>query len=514
MKKNTIFKLLVIILIFILCIGYTIKTFQNDTFYTITIGKDILRYGVDMKDHYSFHMLSYTYPHWLYDVFVYLIYNNFGLVGIYISNIIFYFFIGVLIFACNNSISKNAFVSAIISISSVIMLPDFITARAQVITYILFILEIWLIEKYLNSNKKKFLIGLPIISLLIANLHCAVWVFFFILFLPCIAERLLYLYKQKEIKIKKIHKPKGKFIPCKLKINLFKDKFWLDKTNIKLLVLTMFICILVGFITLNGTTPFTYIINTMRGTTTTWIGEHLPPTLYYHKNLIFLLIVLFIIGLLKTKIRMRDLFLIVGLFILAASSFRHISLLIICGSFVFVRIFSEWIDKNNSNITDLFINIFTKKIIFIVFVFLFSLVSFSNYFSKKINEQEYIDETIYPVSAANYIVENIDLKSMKLFNEYNYGSYLLFRGIPVFIDSRADLYTPQFSGLKRDITKDFLDATLNYEEIFEYYDITHVICYRYNEEFGSTVFYKILDLDSNYNLLYEDDYFAVFERNK
>lgn len=37
---------------------------------------------------------------------------------------------------------------------------------------------------------------------------------------------------------------------------------------------------------------------------------------------------------------------------------------------------------------------------------------------------------------------------MKIYNEYNYGSYLLFRGIPVFVDSRADLYTPQFNGEK------------------------------------------------------------------
>ena len=34
---------------------------------------------------------------------------------------------------------------------------------------------------------------------------------------------------------------------------------------------------------------------------------------------------------------------------------------------------------------------------------------------------------------------------MKIYNEYNYGSYLLFRGIPVFIDSRCDLYTKEYT---------------------------------------------------------------------
>ena len=32
--------------------------------------------GIDMMDHFSFHTnLAYTYPHWLYDVCTYLIYN-------------------------------------------------------------------------------------------------------------------------------------------------------------------------------------------------------------------------------------------------------------------------------------------------------------------------------------------------------------------------------------------------------------------------------------------------------
>ena len=393
-------------------------------------------------------------------------------------------------------------------------MPYFITARAQLVTYILFIIELFLIEKYLETNKKRFLIGLPIISLLIVNMHCAVWVFFFILFIPCIVEKLLIMYRNKELKIKKIYKPSGKFIPCKESLNIFENRFYFSNNKIKWLVVTMFLCILTGFITLNGTTPFTYLIDTMRGSTTTWISEHQPPTLYYNFNLVFLFVTFFVITLLKTKIKIRDLFLILGLFILAISSYRHIALLIICGSFVFVRIISEWLEDTNNKITELFINIFSKKIIFILFVLLFSLLSISNYYGTKIYEQKYIDDTVYPVKAADYILEKIDLNEMRLFNEYNYGSYLLFRGIPVFIDSRADLYTKEFSGLERDITVDFQNVILNYDEIFEYYDITHVICYRYNEDFGKSVFYEILDLNENYKLLYEDEYFAIFEREK
>ena len=36
---------------------------------------------------------------------------------------------------------------------------------------------------------------------------------------------------------------------------------------------------------------------------------------------------------------------------------------------------------------------------------------------------------------------------------------MLFRGIPVFIDSRADLYAPEFSGKAEDIFMDFINTS-------------------------------------------------------
>ena len=49
--------------------------------------------------------------------------------------------------------------------------------------------------------------------------------------------------------------------------------------NVKWLILVMAICALTGFLTPLGTTPYTYLIKTMQGTTTQNINEHLPMTL-------------------------------------------------------------------------------------------------------------------------------------------------------------------------------------------------------------------------------------------
>ena len=126
---------------------------------------------------------------------------------------------------------------------------------------------------------------------------------------------------------------------------------------------------------------------------------------------------------------------------------------------------------------------------------------------------KFVNTSSYPVDASTYILENIDTENMKLFNEYNYGSYLLFRGIPVFIDSRADLYAPEFNKGNneegRDIFSDYINTSnisSYYESQFDKYDITHVIIGKKSK------LNMLLSKDSNYKQLYSDNNFVVYDR--
>ena len=95
---------------------------------------------------------------------------------------------------------------------------------------------------------------------------------------------------------------------------------------------------------------------------------------------------------------------------------------------------------------------------------------------------------------------------------------MLYRGIPVFIDSRADLYTPQFNGTKgedgkydgKDIFSDYINTTnisKYYETTFEKYDITHVLI-----KDNSKLNMLIKRDEEHYKKLYEDDHFVLYER--
>ena len=496
MHKEKRFKYTFIIWTLILVLGLVRKTFQNDTFYTIKIGELILKNGIDMLDHFSFHIgLAYTYPHWLYDVIMYLIYHAFGYAGLYISSVVFLFILLVIAFKIDIKQTNNNYPMAALGVFlCALAISNFATARAQLVSFILFAIEIYFIEAFLKNGNKKYLIGLLLISLIICNIHAAVWPFYFILYLPCLVE---YLVSKicKRIKLKK----ENKFT------KFLKTRFILEENkNIKYLFLTMLASLLTGLITPIGMTPYTYFIKTALGNSQKYIMEHQKLG---WKDSPFTIIIAFetFFFAFFNKAKLRDLFMISGLVLMTVVSIRHMALLALIGTICFTRIFSMFIDDLLPIAKEKVLNFFNRRDVIIIsftIVIIFSSISLYCNLST-----DYIDKKSYPVEAVKYIKENLDVSEIKLFNEYNYGSYLILNDIPVFIDSRADLYTKQFSGLDYDIFDDFESIAKNYQERFEFYGITHAITYTDDD-----IVYKALSNDANYKIIYNDEYFTIFEK--
>lgn len=155
--KNLQFEIIALILISIFSIAIAPKSLQNDTFYTIRIGEHIQNNGIDGKDPFSWHEnLDYTYPHWMYDYIMYGIFQLGGFEAIYISTCALSAILGICIYKVNNKLAKNKIFSFILTIGAMYLLKGYIAARAQLVTFILFILEIYCIEKFLKSKKCKY----------------------------------------------------------------------------------------------------------------------------------------------------------------------------------------------------------------------------------------------------------------------------------------------------------------------------------------------------------------------
>ena len=105
-NKDLAFNILAIVLIAIFCLAISPVTLQNDTYYTIKIGEYIAQNGISVLangiDPFSWHEgLPYTFPHWLYDLGIFEIYNIGGFVVIYISTIILYCILGIAFYFVN-----------------------------------------------------------------------------------------------------------------------------------------------------------------------------------------------------------------------------------------------------------------------------------------------------------------------------------------------------------------------------------------------------------------------------
>lgn len=540
-KASIRFTIMAIILIAIFCFAISPVTLQNDTFYTIKIGEHILQNGIDMKDPFSWHEnLDYTYPHWLYDVIIYLIYSIGGQVGIYISTIVLSITLGITMYLVNTKLTKNKLTSFILTLGAMYLLRNYIAARAQLVTFILFLLTVYFIEMFLETKKKRYAIGLIIIPIIIANVHLAVFPFYFILYLPYIVEYMMYILSNTEIilitakidrlnkkilkatneeeiqkikeEIQKLEHKNEKIISKKEKINANPYKIKIrGNDNVKALIIIMIICLFTGLLTPLGTTPYTYLIKTMQGTTTHSISEHLPLTLVDNKEFMCALVLFIaILTFTDTKIRLSDLFMLGGLVFLTFYTRRQFSMFTLVCIVILNRLINAFINKYDPEGCKKAINKLTTITGMIVTICLVLTISIVQYKPKL--KHDFIDKNAYPVEAATYILENLDINNIKLYNEYNFGSYLLFRGIPVFIDSRADLYAPEFNpGVT--VFDDYMNLSGvnidNIEEKLDEYGITHMIMYK------TSKLKKFVEQDTEkYSLLYEDEKFCLFQRNQ
>ena len=556
------FNILALFCIIIFSMSLVQKTFQNDTFYTIKIGQLIRTNGIDYIDHFSWHNLPYLYPHWLYDVITSLVYDFAGgFAGVYGLTVILSAILGITTYLANKKISKNEVVSFVLTMGQMYLMGDYIAARAQLVTFILFELTIIFIEKFLEKPKKRYAIGLIIIPILIANIHSAVFPFYFILYLPYLGEYIISVLVDAHLphKIYKIYLNRAiKKTNKKLKnltekdqvekyqtkiANLNKqieksntnfEKFIIKQNdrrknpyrlriekndNVLKLFIIMVICIFTGLLTPLKDMPYTYTWRIMQGNTTQSISEHLPLTLIDDKPLlIFLTLVITLLMFTKVEIRLRDLFLIGGLTLLAFMSRRQVSMLVLFGGLVLGRILSELIKVYDKKGTEEFMKYITTipgEVLTIIIVLAISYCIYKPNF-----KAVYVSSKSYPTQAAKWIKENLDYKDIRLYNDYNYGSYLLFEDIPVFIDSRCDLYTPEFNGeydkdkkkyVGQDIFSDFINiSTIStyYDTKFSEYDITHVMTKT------NSKLHMLISRDKKYKEIYKDDCFTIYEINR
>ena len=186
-KKNYMFLLFVIPFIFV-CFGNKVP--NTDIWFIISLGKYVLSNGVPTVDPFTIHEgFSYIMQQWGSSTLIWKIYDIFGEYGLLIM--VFLVLILLLIFfyrLCRQNNNSKIFSIILTTLAFSIVGKHFIVMRPHIFSYLIFIIEIVLLEKYVKSNNWKYLIGLPILSLLLVNMHLSMWYFLFVFLLPFIAN--------------------------------------------------------------------------------------------------------------------------------------------------------------------------------------------------------------------------------------------------------------------------------------------------------------------------------------
>jgi len=113
------------------------------------------------------------------------------------------------------------------------------------------------------------------------------------------------------------------------------------------------------------------------------------------------------------------------------------------------------------------------------------------------------DERVFPVAAVNWLAEHP--QSGNMFNEFNWGGYLLHRlwpGQNVFIDSQTDFYG---EALARDYNQ-IINAQSDWETKLKKYDVDWVIVA------SDTPLAEALETESHWRVLYQDNTAVILRK--
>ena len=488
MKRNKkVYIILAIFIIFITAVSVR-RVMQNDIFFTIATGREMLANGYDNMDHLTWHEgLTFYKLRWAFDMIMTLLYNSTGFTGIYIFVMIIAVITMLSLFYILIKQKNNVVLAFIATVCSSLIMAGIgtFTARAQIISYLLLLLEVFFIERLLTTNKKRYYIYLFLISVFIVNFHASVWPVTIILVMPFLAEAIL-----------------NKIIKKKKDIKLV-----IEDLKIKPLVITLILLLIGSFLSPIGTYTHIYMFKVMGSISSEFILELQPTNLLTSVGMCSMLVVYVIIALAtKAKIKVRDLLLFFGLFIMAILAVRNQSFFFIIGMIPLTRLVNNFFETyDNEKLLEKLVSKLNKNSVITllgVFILIFMLPNIVQR-----TKEEYVDKTAYPVDATEYILNNLDYQNMRIYDHFNFGSYLEFKGIKTFIDSRCEVYCREFNNV--DILEDWyhvVNGEMHYDDLFDKYDIDYAIVY--NTERINTY----LNKDENYNKLYKDDYFSIYER--
>ena len=452
---------------------------DNDSWYILAEGREIVENGVYYEDQLSMHEgLNVTVQNYGFAAIFYLLYSALGGTGIYLIMLILNIVLCYLIYKICRLIShKNESLSLLLMILTDLLLSyGYVVTRAQMVSYIIMMLVIYILELYAREGKKKSLWWIPILSLVQINLHASLWPMILIVMAVYIIDG----FKQP-----KLHYKGYKIRP---------------------LILVGLISFAVGFLNPYGFKMMTFIL-TSYGVpeANNYINELSPFSLTTGYNIllyatIVAVLILYIFGK-NRNIRLRYLLLLFGFLALGLNTVKGMSHLILVLLFPLAEVYSG-IKMNNPRWRKLrFSGAIWAGVLALVVVVATTTIIIPN-----TNARGPSDVMIYALDALDEKVGDMDKSKFKVYGDYDEGGYVEYRGYKSYVDPRMEVFLKANNG-KEDIFSEFYSlqhGDLDKAEFLKKYDFDFLVIREYDKLYNS--------VDENeYELVYHDDEAAEYD---
>ena len=455
MSKKKTFGIFLLILLAL--IAKTCKTYFDTDFYGLYVsGRYIAQNGMMYENVYFVNGgYATVIQQWLFCIVIYYIHLFFGNAGMFAFVLIHEAILWCLM-SYYLKLKKCSSESCIIIPGLIILLANYMNLRPEVLTLILITLQIISLEKYVQSGKKTYLYLTPLLTLLHINLHGSYWIFHVIIFAA------YNLPRAGKVKIKDC------LLPLLLSfISVFINPYGID--NVLIFAKQSNISLL----TISELQPL----------------KLTSPSMFFLFAAIYLLICMI-------KEKKADMWLVAALVISVFVTRGEKNTYILAP--VFLLITGEY-EGRIHKIYDRPYSMFLEFVIVTVGL-LHAMLLFT------VHQTETLSEPLY---AAEYIKEHeADPEDIRIFNDFNSGSYFLYKGIGhVYIEPRTEPYNLSVNG-KKDIIAEYAYITRcndekDLDEFFAEYDFDYI----YVPYFLSSISFYLDDSD-DYDCVLVSECFA------
>lgn len=446
---------------------------DNDIWFLLNHGKYVLTNGIPYIEPFTMHQnFSFVMQQWFSATIFYEIFHFFSVYGLYFLILIMTgYLLWITYQTCMIISDGNKLVSVYLSTLTITLLSRFLVARPQLFSLSILMTVLFLLEKQEKTKNKKYFLLLPVLSILLINLHASIWFMLFLFLLPYLVEQGYYLFKKRE--------------------NYF-------TTLLGVTIITF----LVGLINPYGVRAITYIfssygVDIINRSVIEMMVPNITTLLGKTTYLILFFVYFSYLFYRREKITIRHFLLLIGTTYLLLSNYRGQSFFILASIPPLAKYFKREFSLPNERKKENGLYFLFVSIVFIGIILI------------PVIKQEIKMESKVEIPT-HYILENEtrNLENLKIYTDYDSGGYLEYMGFRPYLDPRAEVFLKR-NNHQEDILKEYDDlqrGRLFYEEFRDKYHFDYYMV-RKND-----FLYPYLEKDETYQKIELEGVYQLFQK--